>query len=96
MKERETQPPPWLSRKEARETVEFKTACGGTHLLGFRRWILDASRLGAAQAYRENWDGCREVWKLNYRQRRRDFKMENTSSVFETDPFLYRYRFELF
>jgi hypothetical protein len=28
----------------------------------------DVPRKGAAKLYRQNWEGCRDLWKENYRQ----------------------------
>lgn len=32
--------------------------------------IEDFSRRGAAKAYRDNWEGCRDLWKSDYRLRK--------------------------
>ena len=40
-----------------------------TSLQGRNNYLLDVSRASAAQRYRQNWDGCRELWKQSYRQR---------------------------
>jgi hypothetical protein len=37
-------------------------------LLGKNRVVNEVPRKGAAQMYRDNWDGCRDLWKLDYRQ----------------------------
>jgi hypothetical protein len=46
---------------------------------GARVWMLgksgvypDVHREGAAKMYRKNFDGCRDLWKLNYRQGKSD------------------------
>jgi hypothetical protein len=33
--------------------------------------MMDVSRRGAAQKYRQNWDGCRDLWKEDYRLRKK-------------------------
>jgi hypothetical protein len=37
------------------------------------QWLLDVSRKEAADLYRKNWDGCRELWKLDYHARKVNF-----------------------
>jgi hypothetical protein len=33
-----------------------------------RTWVvMDVTRQGARQMYNKNWDGCRDLWKENYR-----------------------------
>jgi hypothetical protein len=32
--------------------------------------VMDVPRKGAAKMYRRNWEGCRDLWKLRYRQRK--------------------------
>jgi hypothetical protein len=36
---------------------------------GLTKIICDVTLHDAAQMYRENWDGCKDLWKLEYRQR---------------------------
>jgi hypothetical protein len=36
-----------------------------------KRWVLsEVPRQGAAQMYRANWDGCRDLWEQSYRMRK--------------------------
>jgi hypothetical protein len=36
-----------------------------------KNWVVpDVPRKGAARMYQQNWDGCRELWKRDYRQRK--------------------------
>jgi hypothetical protein len=37
-------------------------------MLGNNQVTMDVPRQGAAQMYRANWDGCRDIWKASYRQ----------------------------
>ena len=41
-----------------------------TSLLSRNNYLLDVSRASAAKQCRQNWDGCRELWKRRYRQRK--------------------------
>ena len=39
-------------------------------MLGQHQVIMDVPRKGAAKMFRENWDGCRDLWKSDYRRRK--------------------------
>jgi hypothetical protein len=42
-----------------------------TFLVSRNGFLLDQSRHSAADLYRQNWDGCRDLWKQAYRQRKK-------------------------
>ena len=48
-----------------RESLEVQVP-----MLGRHQWVSDVPRRGAAKMYRQNWDGCRDLWKQSYRQRK--------------------------
>jgi hypothetical protein len=41
-----------------------------TSVLSKNYMTMDVLRSGAAKMYRKNWDGCRDLWKSSYRQRK--------------------------
>ena len=42
-------------------------ASGATWMLGQTSVVADIFKCDARKMYRENWDGCRDLWKENYR-----------------------------
>jgi hypothetical protein len=48
-----------------------------TYLRSRNGFLLDLSRASAARMYRENWGGCRDCWKQNYRQRKKLYSNPN-------------------
>jgi hypothetical protein len=53
-------------RQNRREWVEFRNLVAPCWLQGKSSFLQFRGRSEAARLYRENWDGCREVWKLGY------------------------------
>ena len=41
--------------------------CMKGSMVGKSQVVMDIPRKGAAKLYRQNWDGCRDLWKSNYR-----------------------------
>jgi hypothetical protein len=41
---------------------------GRTWIFGHTEILMDVSKQGARDVYNENWDGCRDRWKENYRR----------------------------
>lgn len=39
-------------------------------MAGKTQVVMDIPRKGAAKMFRNNWDGCRDIWKESYRQRK--------------------------
>ena len=54
----------------AKELLEWRNAVGRTCFESLKGSVTDASRQSVAQLLRENWDGCRELWKQDYRCRK--------------------------
>jgi hypothetical protein len=70
MKPNPNQRHPSLSNREWVELRNLMASCfveGRTSFLQFR------GRSQAARLYRENWDGCRDLWKLAYHRKRVNF-----------------------
>jgi hypothetical protein len=53
-----------------REWVKVRNVAARTWLRGKTTLLGDVSLRQAARLYRENWDGCRDLWKENYRRRK--------------------------
>jgi len=52
------------------ERLEESNYARRTFLRSRNSFLLDLSRHSAAEMYRQNWDGCRESWKQDYRRRK--------------------------
>jgi hypothetical protein len=52
------------------ERLEESNCDRMTYLRSRNSFLLDASRGWVAKMYRQNWDGCRELWKQDYRRRK--------------------------
>jgi hypothetical protein len=56
-----------------REWVELRNLASGSYVLGKNQLLLVEGARSAANLYRQNWEGCRDLWKLNYHRRRVNF-----------------------
>ena len=66
---------PKLSSREkeklkAREWVEFRNYARSCYVYGKSQMLHLRGAKFAADLYRQNWDGCRDLWKLQYHRRR--------------------------
>jgi len=52
------------------ERLEESNLDRRTSLQSQNNYLLDVSRQNAANKYRRNWDGCRDLWKSDYRGRK--------------------------
>jgi hypothetical protein len=53
-----------------REMVLARSAGGRTWIFGRTRMLIDVHNCEARKIYNENWDGCRDLWKERYRQKK--------------------------
>jgi hypothetical protein len=53
-----------------REMVRNTSMFGRCWIWGRTRQVADVSKQAAREIYNENWNGCRDVWKENYRRRK--------------------------
>ena len=59
-----------LSPKERAEARNLMAVC---YVRGKNQLLRLRGKKEAAQLYRENWDGCRELWKLEYHRKKVKF-----------------------
>jgi hypothetical protein len=55
------------SRAERRKYLLALNAVGRTWVFGHSSSLADVSLAEARELYNQNWDGCRDCWKENYR-----------------------------
>ena len=53
-----------------REMVRFTSMFGRCWITGRTSTLMDVYKNEARRLYNENWDGCRDLWKANYRARK--------------------------
>jgi hypothetical protein len=53
-----------------REFVRHASMFGRTWIFGRTSTLMDVHKYEARRLYNENWDGCRDLWKANYRARK--------------------------
>jgi hypothetical protein len=53
-----------------REFVRHASMFGRTWISGRTSTLMDVHNYEARRLYNENWDGCRDFWKANYRARK--------------------------
>jgi hypothetical protein len=57
-----------IPRKVRRQMVLDASKFGRTWMHGRTGVVADIFKCNARKMYRENWDGCRDLWKENYRR----------------------------
>jgi hypothetical protein len=58
-------------RKENRERVNYSNLFRRTLVAGISyRHVIGIGASGAADLYRQNWEGCRALWTQSYRQKK--------------------------
>jgi hypothetical protein len=53
-----------------RQMVLGRSAGGRTWIQGRTSVLMDVHNFEARKLYNQNWDGCRDLWKEHYRQRK--------------------------
>jgi hypothetical protein len=63
---------PWKDRplEVRREMVMNASIFGRCWIHGRTSVLMDVHKYQARRIYNENWDGCRDAWKENYRRRK--------------------------
>src|SRR4029077_15639390 len=59
-----------IPREVRREMVIDASKFGRMWMLGQTSVVADIFKCDARKMYNKNWDGCRDVWKENYRRRK--------------------------
>jgi hypothetical protein len=62
-----------LGKKFSRQQIQERSLLSRLWMCGQSQCLADFPRIFAAQMYRENWEGCRDLWKLNYHRKRVKF-----------------------
>jgi hypothetical protein len=62
-------------RRRNRELVELRNLMASSFVEGRNQFLQFRGRSQAAKLYRENWDGCRDLWKLAYHARKVNFRV---------------------
>jgi hypothetical protein len=57
-----------IPRDVRRQMVLDRSLEGRTSMCGRTSDVMDVPKKGARQMYNHNWDGCRDLWKENYRR----------------------------
>jgi hypothetical protein len=53
-----------------REMVKYASIFGRTWIYGRNETLIDVFKRDAGETYNKNWDGCRDLWKEQYRHRK--------------------------
>jgi hypothetical protein len=56
-----------IPREVRRQMVLDASQCGRTWMHGRTGVVADIFKCAARKMYNKNWDGCRDLWKENYR-----------------------------
>jgi hypothetical protein len=56
-----------MSHRERREFTQARNVAARTWVAGRHSTLIDVSFQQARKLYNQNWDGCRDCWKENYR-----------------------------
>jgi hypothetical protein len=59
-----------IPRHVRRQMVLDASQFGRTWMHGRTHVVADIFKCGARKMYNANWDGCRDLWKENYRRRK--------------------------